>query len=167
MTDGQIEDLANRFISAVERLSPGEPSGWVIMSSLAPVAALLAAILVTFIGWRNLKHQQAALAVSVQNDDRSEWWKRAQWALEAAVSPDNVQLAAAGSEMLTVLVDSDMASDDDKDLLDTAWRAGTGAVSQQAAVEALAEATAFVKEADLDDSAETSDNEGTKEDDHG
>jgi hypothetical protein len=65
------------------------------VASLAPIAALLAAILVAWVGWNNLKHQQTALRVSVQSDarnlrqkrqadGRSEWWRRTQWALEAS-----------------------------------------------------------------------------------
>lgn len=170
MDEQQIQDIANRVIAALEQLkplAPGEPSGWVIVASLAPVAALIAAGLVTWMGWKNLEHQQTALAASIQNDDRSEWWKRAQWALEAEAS-DNDKLSAAGTEMLKVLVTSKMASDDDKNLLDTAWKAGTPAANQETAEEFLAEAAEFEHdEANLDDVPETSDNEDTKEADHG
>ncbi|GAB5079581.1 hypothetical protein [Arthrobacter sp. AD-310] len=169
MDEQQIQDIANRVIAALEQLkplAPGEPAWYVIVASLAPVAALLAAGLVTFIGWRNLKHQQKALKVSMQNDDRSEWWKRAQWALEAEAT-DNDKLSAAGTEMLKLLVKSEMASDADKDLLDTSWRAGTAATNQETAEELLAEAEAFVNEADLDDTLESSDNEETKEVENG
>lgn len=170
MDDKQIQDIADRVIEALQNLAPlapSEPSGWSIVASLAPVAALVAAGLVTFIGWRNLKHQQNALLVSVQNDDRSEWWKRAQWALESAANEDSDMLSAAGTEMLKVLVKSEMASDADKDLLDTSWRAGTAAANQETAEELLAEAAEFENEADLDDAPETSENEETKEDDLG
>lgn len=164
MTDKQIEDLANRLITAVEHLAPGGPSGWTIFATLVP---LIAAGLVTVVGWKTLAHQRKVLEASNRNDDRSEWWKRAQWALEAAASMENDMLSAAGNEMLEVLVKSPMASDADKDLLDTAWKAGTGAVSQEAAVDAIEEAEEFAREGDLDDSSETSENEGTKEVGHG
>jgi hypothetical protein len=175
LTDPEIQDIVNRVIEALHQLAPlppSEPTGLMLIPVFAPVAALLAAVLVTWVGWRNLKHQQKALGVSVRNDDRSEWWKRAQWALEAAMTVENAQLSAAGNEMLRVLVTSDMASDKDKDLLDTVWKAGTGAVSQESAVDAIAEAAAFTYElarqaaADMDDSPETSENDEMKEADN-
>ncbi|MEV7132137.1 hypothetical protein AB0N24_04530 [Arthrobacter sp. NPDC093128] len=69
--------------------------------------------------------------------------------------------------MLKLLVTSEMASDDDKDLLDIAWRAGTAAANQQVAEEFLAEAAEFANQPHIDDSPETSENEETKEADNG
>lgn len=170
MTDKEIQDIVDRVITALHGLaplSPAEPSGLMLIPVFAPVVALIAAAAVTIVGLLNLRHQQTALKATVQNDDRSEWWKRAQWALESASDSENDKLNAAGTEMLKLLVTSKMASNDDKDLLDTAWKAGTGAVSQDAAEDAIAEAAAFNQAADLDDSPETSENEETKEANHG
>jgi hypothetical protein len=167
VTEQEIQELANRLIAAIESLAPGEPSIWSIISSLAPVAALLAAGLVTFMGWKNLEHQQKALAASNTNDDRTQWWKRVEWALDAAMKVENTRLAKMGNELLRVLSTSKMASDADKDLLDSVWKAGTDAVTQESAEDAIAEAAAYNRESDLDGDSETSENEGTKEVDHG
>lgn len=167
MTDQEIQKLAERLIAAVEHLAPGAPAWWVIVSSLAPVAALIAAGLVTWIGWQNLKHQRTVLASSVANDDRAEWWKRVQWGMDAAMTVENTGLAKMGNAMLTALSKSALASDEDKDLLDTVWKAGTDAVSQEAAEDAIKEAAAFAREDDLDGDPETGENEDTKEDNHG
>lgn len=168
MTDKQIEDIANRLIAAIEHLAPNGTSGWTIVASLAPLAALIAAGLVTWIGWKNLKHQRNVLAASISNDDRSEWWKRAQWALESAASTKSDMLNAAGTEMLKILVTSPMATDEDKDLLDTAWRAGTAAADEQSAEDMLLEAAVFAdEEAALENDDEAGENEGTKEDTNG
>lgn len=158
-------------------LAPAEPSGWSIVASLAPVAALLAAGLVTFIGWRNLKHQQRALKENVRSDARnltqkrladarSEWWRRTQWALEAAASKDET-MSAYGTGMLTLLAKSELASDEDKDLLDTAWQVDTAAADEESAEEFLRFADEFNNQPNLDDSPETGENESMKEADHG
>lgn len=167
MTDQQIEDLANRLIAAIEHLAPGALPWYAPWAAFGSYVAVVAAVVAFWVGWLNLKHQQNALTVSTRNEDRSEWWKRAQWALEVAVTMETPQLAAAANAILTALVKSDMASDTDKDLLDTAWKAGTGALNQETAEQAIARAAAFANEADLDDGAQTGENEGEKEDENG
>lgn len=162
MTDKQIEDLANRLIAAIENLGPPhDPSGWTVFATLVP---LIAAGLVTFIGWKTLKHQRKVLEASNRNDDRSEWWKRTQWALEAASSLDNEALSAAGTEMLKILVTSPMASAEDKTLVDTAWKIGTPAADEESAEEMILEADELAtEEVVLDDGSETGENEDQKE----
>lgn len=131
MDDQQIKDIADRLIAALEQLAPGQPSGWTIVASMAPVAALIAAVIAGLIGWRNLKQQQRALRESVksnakslsqkrQADARSEWWKRTQWALEAAAS-DDPRMYAYGTGMLDLLAQSELAGPKDKELLDAVW----------------------------------------------
>ncbi|WP_311214558.1 MULTISPECIES: hypothetical protein [unclassified Arthrobacter] len=146
MDDKQIQDIADKVIDALQHLGPSEPSGWSIVASLAPVAALVAAGLVTWIGWRNLKHQQRALKVAVRSDARnlrqkrdadarSEWWKRTQWALEAAAS-DDPRMYSYGTGGLTLLAQSDLAGPKDKALLDAVWE-GTDSEMQDAGIEHL------------------------------
>jgi hypothetical protein len=116
------------------------------VASLAPIAALLAAILVAWVGWNNLKHQQTALRVSVQSDarnlrqkrqadGRSEWWRRTQWALEATASDDPV-MSGYGAGLLSLLAKSDMAGPEDKALLDAVWE-GTSTEMKDEGIEQL------------------------------
>lgn len=146
MDDRQIQDIADKFIDALHQLAPSEPSVWLIVASLAPIVALVAAGLVAWIGWRNLKHQQKALQVAVRSDARnlrqkreadarSEWWKRTQWALEAAAS-DDPRMYAYGTGGLSLLAQSDLAGRKDKELLDAVWE-GTDTEMQDAGIKYL------------------------------
>lgn len=54
---------------------------WQILAALGPLAVLLAAAIGAFMAWRTLRQKAVA-------DDRSEWWKRAQWALDNVYSED-------------------------------------------------------------------------------
>ena len=146
LTDQQIQDIADRIINALEHLAPAAPSGWSIVASLAPVAVFTAALVAAWVGWRNLKHQQRALTESVKSnarslsqkskaDARSEWWKRTQWALEAAASKDP-RIYAYGAGMLDLLAQSELAGPKDKELLDAVWE-GTDTEMQDEDIEQL------------------------------
>lgn len=149
MTDQEIQDIVNRVIGALHGLAPlppSEPTGLMLIPVFAPVAALIAAGLVTFVGWRNLKHQQFALKTSVRSDARnlsqkrladarSEWWKRTQWALEAAASKTE-PMYSYGTGMLDLLAQSDLAGPEDKALLDAVWE-GTSTEMQDADIKLL------------------------------
>lgn len=128
MDDKQIQDIADRVIEALQHLAPSEPSGWALFP---PFAALIAAGVVAVVGWHNLKQQQLALATQVSThestltqkreaDARSEWWRRTQWALEAAAS-DDPRMYGYGAGMLDLLAKSELAGPHDKALLDAVW----------------------------------------------
>lgn len=132
MNDPEIQQIADRVILALQNLAPGDPGFWANLPSFTPFAALIAASVAAWVGWRNLKQQQKALRVSVASDARnlrqkreadarSEWWRRTQWALEASLS-ENQTLYDYGIGMLTLLVESNLASDQDKAMLDTVWQ---------------------------------------------
>lgn len=146
MDDKQIQDIADRVIAALQQLAPSEPSVWMNIAALTPVAALTAAIVAALVGWHNLKQQQRALKESVksnarslsqksQADARSEWWKRTQWALEAAAS-DDPRMYAYGAGMLDLLAQSELAGPKDKELLDAVWE-GTDTEMQDEDIEQL------------------------------
>lgn len=91
MDEQQIQEIADRLLEALEGLAPGPPGWWVIA---APIAVFLAAGVAALIGGLNLRKQQHALtqkrdadAKALKQkqdaDDRAEWWRRVQWALEA------------------------------------------------------------------------------------
>jgi hypothetical protein len=156
MTDKQIQDIADRVIDALHQLAPAEAGWWVPWSAFGSYAALLAAIVAFLIGMRTLKQQKGALEVQRKGaestlgqrqvaDDRAEWWRRTQWALEATAS-ENEMMSAYGNGMLMLLAKSKLASDEDKDLLDTAWKVDTAAADEEHAQRLLWFIDAFTRE---------------------
>lgn len=78
----------------------GPAEWWQILAALGPLAILVGAGLAALISWRTLRQRTAADALALsqksdadtnalrQNtdaDSRAEWWRRAQWAFEAAM----------------------------------------------------------------------------------
>ncbi len=92
--------------------SPAE--WWQIVAALAPVAVLVAAAVGAFMAWQTLR--QRAIA-----DDRAEWWKRTQWALDNALDQDD-DTRALGLAALEVLAGSELARNEELELLDIAWK---------------------------------------------
>ncbi len=84
-----------------------------VISALGPVFALAAAVIAALIAYGTLQQRRAA-------DAKSEWWRRTQWALEQLLSGDP-QRANVGTSMLNVLVASDLATEEELDLLRSAW----------------------------------------------
>ena len=96
--------------------SPAE--WWQIVAALAPVAVLVAAAVGAFMAWQTLR--QKAIA-----DDRAEWWKRTQWALDNALDQDE-DTRALGLAALEVLAGSELARNEEIELLDIAWKSVNG-----------------------------------------
>lgn len=98
---------------------------WQIVAALGPLAVLAGAALAAFIGWRTLRQKAAADALALKQrtraDDRAEWWKRAQWALDKALEADE-DAKALGLASLAVLARSDLAREEELELLDIAWQ---------------------------------------------
>ena len=63
------------------------------MCSSGPLAVLLGALVAGVIGWRTLKQKAEA-------DNRAEWWKRIQWALDAVYSGERKR-GTIGLKVLT------------------------------------------------------------------
>ena len=68
--------------------------------------------------WQTLR--QKAIA-----DDRAEWWKRTQWALGSALDQDE-DTQALGLATLGVLARSELARNEELELLDIAWKSVNG-----------------------------------------
>lgn len=98
---------------------------WQIVAALGPLAVLAGAVLAAFIGWRTLRQKAAADALALKQrtraDDRAEWWKRAQWALDKALDAGE-DAKALGLASLAVLARSDLAREEELELLDIAWQ---------------------------------------------
>jgi hypothetical protein len=103
---------------------------WQIVAALGPLAVLAGAVLAAFIGWRTLRQKAVADAQALRQrtraDDRAEWWKRTQWALDKALEEDE-DAKAIGLASLAVLARSDLAREEELELLDIAWQSVTEA----------------------------------------
>lgn len=69
--------------------------------------------------WRTLRQKAVA-------DDRAEWWKRTQWALDRALN-EYGDSKALGLAALDVLARSELARNEELELLDIAWESVYGA----------------------------------------
>ena len=94
-------------------LQTGPAEWWEVLAGLSPVAVLLAAIVAAIIGLLTLKQRSQA-------DMRSEWWVRAQWALDASLS-DNPKRAEVGLNIMSVLAASQLAQREEIEILSAAW----------------------------------------------
>ncbi|WP_417234328.1 hypothetical protein [Arthrobacter sp.] len=86
---------------------------WEIAAGLSPIAVLVAALLATYVAIKTLKQRRVS-------DDRSEWWRRTQWALDKAVAGDGYE-KLLGLDTLNVLSTSELAREEEWLLIDTAW----------------------------------------------
>lgn len=107
----------------VDLVSDG-PSWWEVVGALAPFAVLLAAVLATLTAFATLRQRAAADRATLDQrrraDDRAEWWRRTQWAIDAATSLDPVR-QEAGVEALLQLSYSELATEEDRLILDAIW----------------------------------------------
>jgi hypothetical protein len=105
-------------VAVVVQTSPAE--WWQVLAALGPLAVLLAAAIGAAVSLRTLT-QRAALAQQREADNRSEWWNRAQWALDSALSADP-RRTELGLGVLAVLADSGLASPEDLKIITVAWQ---------------------------------------------
>jgi hypothetical protein len=89
------------------------PEWWQIVAALSPFAVLIGAVVAGIIGFRQIKQKREA-------DNRAEWWKRTQWALDAVYSGDP-RRGTVGLKVLTVLAESKLAGPGELDVLEAAW----------------------------------------------
>ncbi len=90
----------------------GPAEWWQILAALGPLAVLLGALVAGVIGWRTLKQKAEA-------DNRAEWWKRTQWALDAIYSGDTKR-GTIGLKVLKVLGESELAGEGELAVLEAA-----------------------------------------------
>ena len=95
----------------------GPAEWWQILAALGPLAVLLGALVAGLIGWRTLKQKAEA-------DNRAEWWKRTQWALDAVYSGDKKR-GTIRLKVLKVLGESELAGDGELAVLEAASERAT------------------------------------------
>lgn len=112
---------------------------WEVLGALGPLAILLGAIVAAVIGGITLRQRSRADALALAQksesdadalaqkrraDDRSEWWRRSQWALDHALD-DRPSAKALGLATLEILAHSTLARAEDLKLFDVAWASVT------------------------------------------
>jgi len=115
----------------------------------SPVAVLVAALIAALINWRILKQRTKSDAAALEQkreadrnaleqktaaDSRAEWWRRAQWALEHALSEDE-DAKALGLATLEVLAHSELARREELELFDIAWKTVNGGTDSDTGVD--------------------------------
>jgi hypothetical protein len=90
----------------------GPAEWWQVVAALGPLAVLLGAIVAGVIGWRTLRQKAEA-------DNRAEWWRRTQWALDAVYSGDKKR-GTIGLKVLKVLGESPLAGSGELAVLEAA-----------------------------------------------
>lgn len=106
--DGAVDNL----IIVAQAAGDQDVAWWEVVSALSPLATLLAAAIAGTIAWQALKQRSLA-------DRRGEWWGRAQWALNAALSEDPA-LKETGLGILGILATSSLATDEEIEILSVA-----------------------------------------------
>ncbi|HEY8295687.1 MAG TPA: hypothetical protein VIG41_10140 [Micrococcaceae bacterium] len=88
---------------------------WQVLAALGPLAILIAGVAAAVVGLLTLRQRSRA-------DARAQWWSRAQWALDSALSPDRKQ-AEMGLRVMKVLAGSGLARSEEIEILTVAWDA--------------------------------------------
>ncbi|MDJ0315602.1 MULTISPECIES: hypothetical protein [Arthrobacter] len=120
---------------AIVDLASGPARWWEVLAALGPLAVLIGAIVAAVVGGFTLRQRAIADALQLAQkgesdkkvldqqrlaDDRSEWWRRAQWALDRALSSSE-GTKALGLATLEVLAHSSLARTEELELFDVAW----------------------------------------------
>ena len=107
----------------------GPAEWWQVVGALGPLAILLSGLVAALISYLILRQRTSADALELiqktSADSRAEWWRRTQWALDRALDQDE-DIKALGLGALAVLAQSELASAEELELLDIAWRAVNG-----------------------------------------
>jgi hypothetical protein len=121
-------------VEVIVHTSPAE--WWQIVAALGPLAVLLGALLASLIGWRTLRQRTAADALALSqrreadtkalqqktdSDSRAEWWRRAQWAFEAAMN-EKPEKQDVGLAILELLNTSKLAGPEEAQIIAEAWK---------------------------------------------
>ena len=134
-------------------LDPVPAQWWEILGALGPLAILLGAIVAAVIGGFTLRQRTQADALALaqkresdadaleqkrRSDERSEWWTRAQWALDRALD-DHPPTKALGLATLNVLGRSTLARTEELKLFDITWASVSSQGGRQATPRAITE----------------------------
>jgi hypothetical protein len=79
--------------------------------AFGPLLVFGSAVIAAVIAWRAYRQRKEA-------DERAEWWRRTQWAIDYAVDEEE-EKAEIGVEALDLLGVSPLASAEDRELLET------------------------------------------------
>ncbi|EMY32489.1 hypothetical protein D477_019873 [Arthrobacter crystallopoietes BAB-32] len=104
--------MENLSLVVPETVGGQQVGWWEVVDAFGPLATLLAAVIAGSIAWRALKQRSLA-------DRRAEWWGRAQWALESALSDDPAR-RETGLGVLGILATSSLATDEEIEILGVA-----------------------------------------------
>ena len=118
MDEAQIQEWVDQLTEALQGLrplpqqqqpQPPEPGTWdffVSTFSFAPVATLVIGAVAAGIAVGTLIQRR-------RSDARSEWWRRAEWALDARIHA-NSEMNRNGKSMLTALLSSKLAGKEER-----------------------------------------------------
>ncbi|MCX6499530.1 MAG: hypothetical protein NTU93_12140 [Arthrobacter sp.] len=106
-------------------LHSGPADWWQIVAALGPLAVLLSAVVAGIIGWRTLRQKAVA-------DNRAEWWRRTQWALDSVYSGDKKR-GTIGLKVLKVLGESPLAGSGELAVLEAATEKPLNSAARTAA----------------------------------
>ncbi|MFI7481615.1 hypothetical protein ACH9EU_04275 [Kocuria sp. M1R5S2] len=87
-------------------------------TGLGPVLLFVSAVIAAVIAWKTYKQREEADRQHKEADERAEWWRRTQWAIDHASAEDE-EKAIIGVEALTLLSKSPLAADEDRVMLET------------------------------------------------
>jgi hypothetical protein len=156
----------------------GPAEWWQILAALGPLAILIGALLAAFIGWNTLRQRTTADAKALtqkrEADNRAEWWKRTQWAIDSSMS-DEPDKAKLGLRVMSVLAESALAGPEELKIITSAWvdplEVAEQTLSQQGEDDEWTIKTASSREnvtpgrpGRVDDAPEPGDNESTTKD---
>lgn len=140
----------------------GAAEWWQILAALGPLAVLLGALLAAFVGWNTLRQRTTAdakaLAQKRESDNRAEWWKRTQWAIDSSMS-DEPDRAKLGLRVMSVLAESTLAGPEELKIITSAW-----ADPLEVAEQTRAESGQRVRSGRVDEGPGPGDNESTIKD---
>jgi hypothetical protein len=131
MTNMLLQDFADQAIGSQQYLTPGGPGWSTYVSAFTSVAVLAAIVVATVVALRSLRSRERAIKGTVathagslgrrrETDDKAEWLRRTQWAMEAVAST-NDRMYSYGAVIVEALARSDLTGPEDKAILDAVW----------------------------------------------
>ena len=131
MSDHQIQDIADRLATALEGLAPRASDWWAGSLALASIAILVAAAFVTARARSRKSKDQRASRSGRSSYAMKEWWRRAEWALNASASANDTMFSY-GIAVLRALAKSSHAGPGDKAVFDAVWKASSTGMQDKA-----------------------------------
>lgn len=95
----------------------GDAEWWHIVAALGPLVVILGALLIAAVGWLTLRRRTGATVAG----NRSDWWPRARWALEASLDEDPAR-REVGLAALQLLNESSLSGREESLIIAEAWK---------------------------------------------